>query len=176
MDSVAAKLKGGDLRSIGNSNIIVSNITNQSEFDALFECLFDSDRRVVMRAADAVEKITITHPEYLESHKKQLFQLFQTSNDIELKWHLAQLMPRLMLRLKLSEDETGQVWDRLTQWALDKSGSRIVRVNSTQALFDIQKQYTDLRKDFTDTLSKLDRENIPGIVARIKNIRKQMKS
>jgi len=174
--TITNTLKGGDQRSLGNTQVVISEVTNQQKFDELFKSLFDADRLVVMRSADAVEKITQTHPEYLDSHKNELLELFQTANYIELKWHLAQLIPRLIIRLKLSEEETGAAWNKLIQWAMDNSGSRIVRVNSMQALFDIQKQYPELQKDFTNTLSKLDRENIPSLVARIKKLRKQMKS
>ena len=176
MPTITNTLKGGDQRSLGNTQVVISEVTNQQKFDELFKSLFDADRLVVMRSADAVEKITQTHPEYLDSHKNELLELFQTANYIELKWHLAQLIPRLIIRLKLSEEETGAAWNKLIQWAMDNSGSRIVRVNSMQALFDIQKQYPELQKDFTNTLSKLDRENIPSLVARIKKLRKQMKS
>ncbi len=176
MSDILNTIKGGGLRSLGDTGIVISEITNRQKFDELFKNLFDADRLIVMRTADAVEKISQTHPEYLDSHKKELLELFQTANHIELKWHLAQLIPRLIIRLKLNEEETGSAWDRLTQWALDKSGSRIVRVNSMQALFDIQKQYPELKKDFTDTLAKLDREIIPSLVARIKKLRKEMKS
>lgn len=171
MASLSNKLKGGDLRSIGNVSTIIAEVSDQKKFDDLFEDLFHPERLIVMRTADAIEKITIAHPEYLESHKDKLLELLNTANHIELKWHLAQLMPRLILRLKLGEDETGMVWDKLTRWALDKTGSRIVRVNSIQALYDIQNQYPELKKDFTDTLAKLDRGNIPSMVARIKKLR-----
>ncbi len=176
MSATTNKLKGGDLRSLGKTSVVVSGISNQREFDNLFIGLFDADRLVVMRSADAIEKVTQENPEYLETHKEELLKLFQSANHIELKWHLAQLIPRLVLRLKLNEEETGMVWDKLTQWALDKCGSRIVRVNSIQGLFDIQRKFPELKKDFTDTLLKLDRETITSIVARIKKLRKEMKS
>jgi len=168
MSSIHNKLKGGDLRSIGKANTIVSEIANQKEFDKVFKGLFDDDRLVIMRSADAVEKITVSHPEYLGKYKYKLIELMQTANHIELKWHLAQLMSRL----ELDEKETGIVWDKLTQWANDKKGIRIARVFSLQTLFDIQKQYPELKKDFMDTLAKLDRENIPSIKARIRKLRK----
>jgi hypothetical protein len=164
---VLSKLKGGDLRSIGKANTLITEITNQRKFDELFKGLFNNDRLVVMRSADAIEKITIEHPEYLDSHKNALLELLQIANHIELKWHLAQITPRL----KLTKKETGIVWNILTQLAIDKSGSRIVRVFSIQALYDIQLQYPELKKDFTDTLAKLDRENIPSIKARIRILR-----
>jgi hypothetical protein len=169
---ITNKLKGGDLRSLGKTNEIVSELTNQKQFDELFAGLFDADRLVIMRSADAIEKITQTHPEYLESHKGQLLRLLQSAKHIELKWHLAQLMARL----KLDEEETGIVWDKLTQWAHDKKGSRVVRVLSMQSLYDIQKQYPELKKDFMDTINTVDRENIPSIKARIRILRKKDKS
>jgi hypothetical protein len=168
MPSISNKLRGGDLRSIGKADTVVSEITNQEKFDKLFKGLFNTERSVVMRSADVIEKITITHPEYLKFHKKDLLRLLQTAGHIELKWHLAQLISRL----KLSEKETGIAWDKLTQWANDKKESRIVRVFSLQALYDIQKQYPELKKDFMGTMNTLDRENIPSIKARIRKLRK----
>jgi hypothetical protein len=61
MNKIRNALTGGDLRSIGRSNEIVSSIKNQKEFDILFELLFSSDRILVMRAADAIEKVTKSH-------------------------------------------------------------------------------------------------------------------
>lgn len=170
MAVISNKLKGGDRRSIGKANTVVSETTTQTEFNKLFEGLFDSDRLVIMRSADAIEKITIMHPEYLKSHKTELIGLLNTAKHIELKWHLAQLISRL----KLNKTETGKVWEILTLWAKDKSGSRIVRVFSMQALFDIQTKYPELNKDFTDTIAVLDRENIPSIKARIRILRKKL--
>jgi len=62
-------LKGGDLRSIGQSNNVVSLIHNQESFDKLFQQLFHNDRKVVMRTADAIEKMTLNNRDYLKRHK-----------------------------------------------------------------------------------------------------------
>jgi hypothetical protein len=103
-------LKGGDLRSIGKANDIVKEVNNKNDFDSLFTGLFHEDRKVVMRAADAIEKITITNPEYLADHKKEILGLLQTAKHIELKWHLALLISRLAL----TEAELGEIWQILT--------------------------------------------------------------
>jgi hypothetical protein len=168
MSSMPNKLTDGDLRSIGDVKSAIIGVTNQKTFDELFAGLFDSERIITMRSADAIEKITIAHPAYLTPHKIELLELLQSAKNIELKWHLAQLMPRL----KLSEKETGLVWNILTHWANDKKESRIVRVNSLQALFDIQKEHPKLKKDLTDTISTLERENILSITARIKKLKR----
>lgn len=80
-------LKGGDLRSIGKANEIVAMVNNQTAFDELFEGLTYSERKVVMRTADAIEKITLRKSDYLQKHKTELLNLCQSAKDIELKWH-----------------------------------------------------------------------------------------
>ncbi len=66
---------GGDLRSIGKSNFIVGSIHHQKDFDILYKCLSHPDRKVVMRTADAIEKITTVHPFYLAKHKSAILRL-----------------------------------------------------------------------------------------------------
>ena len=160
-------LSGGDLRSIGKSKSVIAEIKNQKDFDELFEYLFHIDRIIVMRSVDAIEKITIDKPNYLKKHKKNIFELLNIANDKELQWHLALLIPRL----NLDYNEFEKAWNKLTYWAKDKTNSRIVRVNSIQALFELMKQQKGLEKDFSLTLSELEKENIPSINARIRKLK-----
>ena len=160
-------LQGGDLRSIGEVNEIIKLIKSQAGFDELFIGLTNSDRKIVMRTADAIEKITKDNPDYLKKHKTQLLQLCGKAKNIELKWHLALIISRVYL----TEKELGIVWQILTNWATDKQESKIVRVNSIQGLFNLLKQRPDLTEDFNLTLSLLEKERIPSINARIKKIR-----
>lgn len=163
-------LSGGDLRSIGQSNSVTAKIKTQNDFDELFKFLFHTDRLVVMRAADAIEKITINKPQYLLKHKQNILDLCQVARNKELKWHLALLLPRLHLNNK----ELGEAWNRLTNWAKDKTNSRIVRVNSIQGLSELLNQQGDLVEEFKLTLLEVEKENIPSINARIKRIKKQI--
>ncbi len=163
-------LAGGDLRSLGKSNAIISTIQNQHDFDELFSYLFDKDRVVVMRTADVIEKITINNPHYLAKHKKEIIELSSSATQKEFKWHLALLIPRL----HLNNEELGKAWDTLTKWAKDRTNSRIVRVHSIQGLFEMMKQKNNLKQDFNLTLQELEKENIPSISARIRIIRKQL--
>ena len=168
MKKIADILKGGDLRSIGQSNKIVSLIDNQGRFDELFQQLFHSDRKVVMRSADAVEKITLKNPGFLERHKASILKLVETARHIELKWHLALIASRL----ELTKREFRKVWQILTDWANNKKESKIVRVNSMQGLFNLLKANQELKQDFNLTLNRIEKEGIPSINARIKKIRK----
>ncbi|MGZ4042919.1 MAG: hypothetical protein ACXVO9_06945 [Bacteroidia bacterium] len=159
---------GGDLRTLGRSNSVIAQIKNQKEFDALFQYLFHEDRLVIMRAADTIEKISERNPHYLVKHKKRILALCKTAVNKELQWHLAQIVSRL----NLNHEELGRVWGILTKWALDRTNSRIVRVNSMQALFDLKGQDKRLLKDFALTLRELEKENIPSLKARINILRK----
>jgi hypothetical protein len=120
-----------------------------------------------MRAADAIEKITTQFPQYLSKHKTEIFVLSKAVKDKELQWHLA----LLFLRINLSEDEFSSAWKILMSWTKDKNNSRIVRVNSMQALFELNRQNKKFTKDFQQLLSELQKENIPSINARIKKIK-----
>ena len=159
-------LKGGDLRSIGKANEIVTMVNTQNDFDELFIGLNHSDRKVVMRTADAIEKITLDKSDYLQKHKTELLNLCQIAKDIELKWHLVLLVSRLSLTKK----ELGNTWDLLTKWATDKKESKIVRVNSIQGLFNLLQQNHELSQDFNLTLSEIEKEKIPSLNARIKKL------
>lgn len=164
-------LKGGDLRSIGKANQIVALVNDQQTFDELFSALFNMDRIEIMRAADAIEKITANKPDYLHPHKYDILELCNKAMDIELKWHLALLVSRL----DLTKKEVDNVWKILTRWASDKKESKIVRVNSLQGLHTILQSNQELIQDFNQVLNKVERENIPSINARIrklKNIRR----
>ncbi len=163
-------LSGGDLRSIGRSGSVISKIKRQCDFDELFGYLFHHDRIVVMRAADAIEKITLTKPEYLKNHAQEIISLSGKAKNKELMWHLAQLLSRL--RLDRSEFESS--WNILAKWVKDKTNSRIVRVNSLQALFDLLSQDKSLLGDFNLILLELEKENIPSIRVRIKMIRSKL--
>ena len=164
MSKIADILKGGDLRSIGQSNKIASSIDNQESFDELFQQLFHSDRKVVMRSADAVEKITVKNKTFLKRHKASTLKLIETAMHIELKWHLALIASRL----ELTKREFRKVWQILTDWANNKKESKIVRVNSiqVQGLFNLLQTNDESKRNFTPTINQIEKENIHSINAK----------
>ncbi len=166
--SLEKLLSGGDLRSIGRCDEVIQNIKNQKHFDELFKFLLHKDRIVVMHSSDAIEKITAANPKYLTTHKGEVLELLKSAKDKELKWHLALMASRLTWNTK----EFNIVWTTLNHWANDKANSRLVRVGAIQGLYEMTKQQMDLIEDFNQTMLKLEKENIPSINARIRNIRK----
>jgi len=163
-------LKGGDLRSISNVNQLISLIKNQQDFDDLFSQMYSDDRLIIMRAADAIEKVTINTPSFLTKHKSELLHFLDKAHDKEFKWHLVLLTSRL----KLTNDEFTLVWSRLKEWVLDKNESKIVRVNSLQTLYDLTQNNKEFKNEILLLIQKLEKENIPSLNARIKKLKLQM--
>ncbi|HEY5749847.1 MAG TPA: hypothetical protein VIU12_27460 [Chryseolinea sp.] len=128
-DNFAHLLLGKDLRKLKGADKAVQAVHDQASFDALFKLLFHHERPLVMRAADAVEKISVSHSHYLEPHKKQLLGLLKSADHKELKWHIAQMVARIAL----TDAEKDDVWHMLTYWVRSPTESKIVRVNALQA-------------------------------------------
>jgi len=163
------KLSGGDLRSIGKADLVVDEIYNQNDFDILFNYLYSDDRLIVMRAADAIEKITAKRTDYLCGHKEEILSFCKHADNIEFKWHLALLLPRL----SFSENEYADVLEILSSWLLDHKESKIVRVNSIQALFELSKEDLMVKEKLDSILNEVEKENIPSLLARIRKIRRK---
>ncbi len=164
----APMLLGGDLRSIARSNEVARLVEDQQTFDDLFGLLLHHERLLVMRAADAIEKVTIRHPQFLMPHKNQLFSLLKGSMDKELKWHIAQLITRL----SLTAEEQAEVWKILRYWVQNPNESKIVRVNSLQGLYEMTVQYPSMRERLLNVIDTVSHELIPSLQARSKKIRK----
>lgn len=165
---IEALLSGGDLRSLGKSEAIINIVQKQHDFDLLFDFVYHQNEVIVMRAADVIEKISVTSPDFLSKHKKKIIELCYDAGQKELKWHLALIIPRLTL----SSVELKDIWTRLKDCALDQDESRIVRVHSIQGLFELSKREINLAVELRQILEEVEKENIPSINARIKKIKK----
>ncbi len=97
----------------------------------LIQGLEDGDERVRMRAADVIEKVTREHPEWLRPFKRRLLRLAAATTQQELRWHLAQLLPRLPLTVVERRDALALMEAYLS----DRSA--IVRTFALQALADL---------------------------------------
>ena len=166
----APLLLGKDLRSISRSDEVARTVEDQESFDQLFNLLLRSERLLVMRAADAIEKITLSHPGFLQPHKKQLLSLLKSSVHKEFKWHLG----LLTTRVDLDKEELREVWGVLGYWAQNPNESRIVRVNSIQGLFELVQKDPTLREAFENVLKAIENESVPSLRARIKKLKKAM--
>ena len=161
MDHILEKLKGGDRRSIGRANEVVTDVLNDPAlFTILFGGMLSDDPLIRMRAAHAVEKITVEHPEYLEPHKAELLEEVAKVEQQEVRWHVAQMIARL----DLSAEEMGRALEILRQYLEDKS--KIVRVSSMQALADLVERDETLLEEVVATLEEQTRMGSPAMRSR----------
>jgi HEAT repeat protein len=150
MCDIVDKLKGGDLRSIGRANEVAEEVINNPDlFDDLFKGINNEDPVVRMRTADAVEKVTKRHPEYLIPHKTVLLRQAAGLRQQEVRWHVAQLLPRLIL----DENEKSKAVEILFEYLEDQS--RIVQTNALQALADLAMRDVVLLPRVMDIVERL---------------------
>lgn len=129
---VIEKLAGTDRRSIGFADEVAEEIADdQALFDEVFEAIWLDDPVIRMRAADAVEKASRRRPERLLPHKDVLLNDIAKVDQQEVRWHLAQMVPRLPLDFS----EKQRAITIVEAYINDRS--TIVRVNALQALFEL---------------------------------------
>lgn len=169
MGIILNKLKGGDLRSIGRSNEVVEDILAAPDlFNEVLEGIFDTDPVVRARSADALEKVSKIHPEYLQPHKKKLFEAAKIKQQ-EVEWHVAQMLSYIKLNKK-EEEEAIRI---LEQW-LDSSKSNIVRVMSLQTFADISRNNPELKNYVSQKAEELLSSGTPSLSSRARKIIKQL--
>jgi hypothetical protein len=113
-----------------------------------------------MRAADAIEKASATHPELLQSHKRIILNKIATIPQQEVRWHVAQILPRLKLTPKERDHAASILFDYLE----DKSS--IVKTFAMQALFDFAQTDSRLRKRILPILEFLTTNGTAAMRAR----------
>ncbi|MBI4405966.1 MAG: hypothetical protein HY537_17535 [Deltaproteobacteria bacterium] len=159
MPSILEKLRGGDLRSIGKSNAVVREVIRHPQYmQGLVTGLSDQDPIIRMRSADVLEKISRKHPHLCQIYKKGLLQHLTSASQNEIRWHLAQMAPRL----SWVPTEKKRVMAILRKWLAPTEKSQIVRVSALQALFEF-----GVRRS---VLSKALRDESPALRARAKRL------
>jgi len=165
MHRLVTLLADGDRRQKGRSESVVAAILKQPvRFGALVEGLRERDPALRMRVADAIEKITRTRPELLVPHKRSFLATFSRIDQKEVRWHLAQILPRL----PLSAVERKQVFERLNSWLADDS--RIVKAFALQGLADLALQDSRYRPRVLALVKRLMASGIPAVQSRARKL------
>jgi hypothetical protein len=165
MTGILDKLRGGDRRSIGRSEEVVADVLAEPElFGELFKGMLGEDPVVRMRAADAAEKVSNKHPEYLQPYKTRVLSQVALVNQQEVRWHVAQMIPRL----KLSQVERQEAMQILTNYLSDRS--KIVQTFSLQAMADLAKQEPEFRPQVLAVFEGAYQSGSPAVKSRIRKL------
>jgi hypothetical protein len=123
-----------------------------------------------MRAADAAEKITAQRPELLHPFKAELLGLASEASQQEMRWHLALIIPRLIL--------TGAERERsvalLKQYLNDRSS--IVKACALQGLAELAKTNPELQPEVVGIIEHASRTGTPAMKARARKLRPQFRT
>ena len=171
MGHVLEKLRGGDLRSIGRANEVVEDILKTPAlFEEVFEGMVNDDPRVRMRSADALEKVSIKHPEYLQVFKKRLINEISGIEQQEVQWHVAQMFSYL----ELTKKDRDNVITILLSY-IDTSNSNIVKVCCIQTLANLALKDDAIRPFILTSIQKTIIDGSPAVVNRGKKLIEQLK-
>ena len=171
MVHILKKLEGGDRRSIRRVAEVVHDVLRQPAlFETVFNAMLADDPIVRMRAADAIEKITASHPQLLQPYKKKFINKVTGIDQQEVRWHVAQMLPRLVL----SDRERKTVVEILFGYL--KTKSKIVKTFSLQALSDLAEHDEPLRFRVVDALEEIILTGSPAVKSRGKKLLVKLKT
>ena len=149
---ILAFLRGGDRRTIGHSNRVAAIVSKDPKlFPQLIAGLWSPDPLVRMRAADAAEKVTRKQRRLLDPYKKELLGLLTEAQEQELRWHLAVMVPRLLLDPKEQQ---------LAMSSLDRY----------LGLADLAETEPSFRPRVVETLREAARKGTPAMRARSRKL------
>jgi hypothetical protein len=133
-------------------------------FPELIAGLWSADPLVRMRAADATEKVTRRNPEFLRPYKRELLGLMTEATEQELRWHLAVMVPRLLL----NAEERQLATSLLNGYLEDRSS--IVKTFALQGLADLAQDDPGIRPRVVEILRQATRNGTPAMKARSRKL------
>jgi hypothetical protein len=170
MHPILEKLKGGDRRSIGRANEVVRQVLRTPALlGELFKGMRSGDALVRMRAADAAEKVSAQRPDLLQRYKRSLLNTIANIDQQEVRWHVAQMIPRLNLT------PTERVRAVGILFAYFSLKSKIVRTFALQALVSLSYNDPDLRRRVVKILRDVIETGSPALRARGRKLLEQLR-
>lgn len=161
----------GDKRMVkGVDNAVETIINDPALFSVLIDGLSNENKLIAMRSADAIEKLTIDNPEWLQPYKNTLIEIVNNAKQQEVRWHLCQFIPRL----SLSIDERKELIVELQHYLNDKS--KIVVTFTLQALADLAGNDKKMIQEIKPIIEELTLIGSPAMQSRGKKLLVQLRS
>ncbi len=159
--TLEALLKGGDPRQLKGVTRAIAHVQHDpSLLDELVALLEHADAIVRMRAADVLEKISREQPACLEPRSALLRRLARTTDQASLRWHLAQMIPRL----PLTTHERRAMVRVFKRYLDDKSA--VVKTSAMQAMTEFAVADPALRRTVIALLRALVAHGTPAVRVR----------
>jgi hypothetical protein len=166
---ILALLKGGDRRSIGQADRVAGMVAKEPKlFSELIKGLWAENSLVRMRAADAAEKVTRSKPELLKTYRKELLGLMAETEEQEVRWHLAQLAPRIATTARERQTAAAILMKYL------EARSSIVRTFALQGLAELARDESSLQPKVVEILHQANRTGTTAMRARARMLLQEM--
>lgn len=166
-----ARLDGGDRRSIGEAAAVAWEVHKDPHLiPVLIQGMVSGSPVIQMRAADALEKVSVIDPAPLTPYRRSLLQMFTLDLGQEVRWHLLQVAPRM-------------AW---TPWQARRLGgfireslhhpSHIVKACALEALVDLLRQDPTARTEVERLVADALRSPVPSLQARARKLRRRLRA
>lgn len=98
-ESFAAILAvGGKVNTLGRAGEVLHIVlADQVRLDELYQCLFEDDAWLRMRAVDTLEKVCREHPDWLLPYVDRLLTDVAANSQPSIQWHLAEIFSEIEL-------------------------------------------------------------------------------
>ncbi|MCL0075721.1 hypothetical protein M1O17_02430 [Dehalococcoidia bacterium] len=169
MTNILQKLRGGDLRSIGQANEVAQEVENNpSLFESVFDGLYDGEPVVRMRSADVIEKVSKKKPDLLSGYTPQVISILADVEQQEVCWHMAQVSPRL----ECTENEETKLIGLLKKLLSHKS--KIVRVSAMDSLAFFAERNKSILNEVIKIITTQKENGSPAIQSRGRKLLKRL--
>jgi len=170
MGKMLALLKDGDRRSIGRAAEAARLArVNAALVTELVDLLSYPGAAVRMRAADALEKASAQNEAVLASHKTMLMDIADSTTQTELRWRLAQLLPRL----DLDDEDITDAADLFVRW-YRRDHSPVVRTFVLQGMAELASRDTYLIGETEHMLQDALSSATPSLKVRARKVKLQL--
>ena len=89
---------GGKTNSLGRADEVINSVLkDRKRLEELYDCMFDDDPWVRMRAADSIEKVCREHPDWLLPYIDRFERELASNKQSSIQWHLAQIYKQVKL-------------------------------------------------------------------------------
>lgn len=161
-DKLRDLLAEGDKRTVRKVDAAFQLLcSHPALLEEIIEMIQGASEALAMRAADCLEKFNREHVDQVEKYKDDLIHILVEVSQKEVRWHLAQILPRL----QLSQDDL-EVASKVWIHDFYNSKSAIVRVESLQALFNIRDRYAKALPELKKALESAASADSPAVKTR----------
>lgn len=166
VSAIAQLLSEGNPRSLGRVREVIDLVLKDPKsLGELFECLFNNNDMVRMRAGDAIERICKQHPEWFGRYKSRLLNEVVNIEQPSVEWHLAQILGEINLSAAEKDQATKILFGNL------RSDNDWIVINySLETLAKFAKTEEKTKQKLLEQLNKLQYSSYKSIASRSKRL------